>query len=128
MRCITYAGETVITTDDVATVLVDLTAALANRGRAESVDIPIVPEDGEGPHDAEMVIGVGNDVLSVPQEWEGEQPDFSTAAQRLRQMLDDLKPAAVAYTIQEDGDDDFPVEDYPMDLNIDPADPSQRQS
>jgi hypothetical protein len=120
MRCITYAGETVITTDDVATALVDLTAALANRGRAESVDIPIVQENGDGPHDAELVIGVGNDVLSVPQDWDGEQPDFSSAAQRLQRMLDDLKPAAVAYTIAEDGDD-FPVEDYPVDLDADQA-------
>jgi hypothetical protein len=39
MRRITYAGETVITTDDVAEVLVDLTAAVASAGRADAVAI-----------------------------------------------------------------------------------------
>lgn len=118
MRCITYAGETVTTTDDVAAVLVELTAALANRGKAESVEIPIMLEDGGGESDAELVIGVGNDVLSVAQEWDAAEPDFSEAAERLQGMLDDLKPKAVAYTIPEGEDGVDPYGDF--------DDPSER--
>jgi hypothetical protein len=84
MRRITYAGETVITTDDVAEVLVDLTAAIASAGRADAVAIPIVFEDSGEIGEAELVIGVGNDVLSVPVQWADEEPDFSAAAEKMR--------------------------------------------
>ncbi|MFZ8757926.1 hypothetical protein ACO03V_10975 [Microbacterium sp. HMH0099] len=84
MRCVTYAGETVKTTDDVAASLVELTAAVAKEGQAEAVSIPIVTEDGTVAQ-AELVIGVGNDVLSAPVDWTGEEPDFSRAAAELTQ-------------------------------------------
>lgn len=84
MRRITYAGDTVITTDDVAEALVELTAAVANYGRAEAVRIPIVIEDTGENEEAELVIGVGNDVLSAPVKWEGPEPDFSAGADELR--------------------------------------------
>ena len=84
MRSITYAGETVITTNEVAEALVKLTAAIANDGRAEAVTIPIVIESHGGDDLAELVIGVGNDVLSAPAEWEGEELDFGDAAEKLR--------------------------------------------
>ncbi|GLJ79395.1 hypothetical protein [Microbacterium imperiale] len=84
MRRITYAGDTVITTDDVAEALVELTAAVANNGRAQAVRIPIVVEES-GQHDeAELVIGVGNDVLSAPVEWDEDEPDFREGADELR--------------------------------------------
>lgn len=84
MRRITYAGDTVITTDDVAEALVELTAAVANYGRAEAVRIPIVMEEDGDSDEAELVIGVGNDVLSAPVKWDGAEPDFSAGAEELR--------------------------------------------
>ncbi|WP_405374326.1 MULTISPECIES: hypothetical protein [unclassified Microbacterium] len=84
MRRITYAGETVITTDDVAEALVELTAAIASSGRADAVSIPIVTRDDDEVGEAELVIGVGNDVLSVPVAWPKDHPDFSAAAAELR--------------------------------------------
>lgn len=85
MRTITYAGETVTTTDDVAEALIKLTAAVAKSGRAEAVRIPIVTEYQDRVGNADLVIGVGNDVLSLPAKWEGdEQPDFSQQAEELR--------------------------------------------
>ncbi|SDG62781.1 hypothetical protein [Microbacterium sp. 77mftsu3.1] len=84
MRCITYAGETVVTTDDVAEALITLTAAVAELGRADAVTIPIVFEKNHEIGEASLVIGVGNDVLSVATEWEGTEPDFSFAAAQLR--------------------------------------------
>lgn len=84
MRSITYAGETIITTNEVAEALVKLTAAIANDGRAEAVTIPIVSRTTDDDGEAELVIGVGNDVLSAPAEWEGDELDFSEAAAALR--------------------------------------------
>lgn len=84
MRCITYAGETVVTTDDVAEALVTLTAAVAERGRADAVTIPIVFERNGEIGEASLVIGVGNDVLSVATDWDRPEPDFSFAAAQLR--------------------------------------------
>ncbi len=84
MRRITYAGDTVITTDEVAQALVALTAAIANEGRAEAVCIPIVLDESGASEEAELVIGVGNDVLSAPVEWHGVVPDFDEGAQDLR--------------------------------------------
>ncbi len=84
MRCITYAGETVVTTDDVAEALITLTAAVAEVGRADAVTIPIIFEKSREIGEASLVIGVGNDVLSVATEWEGTEPDFSFAAAQLR--------------------------------------------
>ncbi|MFG6446386.1 hypothetical protein ACFXP7_13815 [Microbacterium sp. P06] len=84
MRRITYAGETIITSNEVAEALLKLTAAIANDGRAEAVTIPIVVETQGDDTTAELVIGVGNDVLSAPARWDGEELDFSAAAAALR--------------------------------------------
>ena len=51
-----------MTSDDVAEVLVTLTAAIASHREAEAARIPIVREDGSVAQ-ADLVIGVGNDVL-----------------------------------------------------------------
>ena len=114
MRCITYAGGTLLTTDDVAERLIDLTAALADRGKAQAVEIPIVPEAGGGPSSAELVIGVGNDVLSVPEDWDGEEPDFSEAAGELERLLQRQTPVATAVVIPDDDSGELYAEDYPV--------------
>ncbi|MFJ6677846.1 hypothetical protein ACIQLK_01805 [Microbacterium sp. NPDC091382] len=101
MRCITYAGETVVTTDDVAEALITLTAAVAEVGRADAVTIPIVFEKNGEIGEASLVIGVGNDVLSVATDWEGVEPDFSFAAAQLRRHphfpREDTGPVDVEY-------------------------------
>ncbi|MCM3500634.1 hypothetical protein M3667_01920 [Microbacterium sp. P26] len=112
MRCVTYAGETVITTDDVAASLIELTAAVAKEGQAEAVSIPIVTDDKKVAQ-AELVIGVGNDVLSAPLEWDDEQPDFSHAAKELKEHR--LFPRAHLRAV----DPDPHVDDEPIDWDFD---------
>lgn len=85
MRRITYAGENLRTTDAVAGLLVELAAELAKRGEAAAVRILIEPEGS-----AELVIGLGNDVLSVPAMSEGEDPDFDTS--ELEAHLERVRP------------------------------------
>ncbi|GAA2236218.1 hypothetical protein N1031_10685 [Herbiconiux moechotypicola] len=106
MKQITYAGDSVLTTDDVGSALVELTACLARKGLAEAVSIPILLE-GEV-RDAELVIGVGNDVLSIPIDFDGDGPDFSVAADRLRsQMEAHTADRVVRPTALDDSFDDF---------------------
>lgn len=110
MRCVTYAGETVITTDDVAASLIELTAAVAKEGQAEAVSIPIVTEDKKVGQ-ADLVIGVGNDVLSAPVAWAGEEPDFTASSEELREHR--LFPRASLRLVEsaaDDEDDDAPVD------------------
>ncbi len=109
MRCVTYAGETVTTTDDVAEALVQLTASIAADGQAEAVSIPIVTSDGEI-EEAELVIGVGNDVLSAPaDDWSGDEPDFAPAAEELRRHKRFPQAPAIAHeqTVDTDNPDAF---------------------
>ncbi|WP_278101111.1 hypothetical protein AB0870_04765 [Microbacterium proteolyticum] len=112
MRCVTYAGETVITTDDVASSLVELTAAVAKEGQAEAVSIPIVTEDKKVAQ-AELVIGVGNDVLSAPVEWAGEEPDFAAWSEDLRNHR--LFPRSALRVVEPVSSD----EDEPVDWDFD---------
>lgn len=112
MRCVTYAGETVITTDDVAASLVELTAAVAKEGQAEAVSIPIVTDDKKVAQ-AELVIGVGNDVLSAPVEWHEEEPDFSHAAAELKDHRLFPRPHLRAVESDASGDDE------PLDYDFD---------
>jgi hypothetical protein len=91
MRSVTYAGETVLTTDDVAAILIDLTAELAKIGLADAVEFPIIRPDGSVGM-AELVAGVGNDVLSVPADYDGDEPDVSEQLEGLHARLRRLKP------------------------------------
>src|SRR5690349_20315082 len=119
MRCITYAGENVVTTDEVAQLLVELTAELAKRGRAEVVTIPIVVEsdgDEDWPASAQLVIGLGNDVLSVPHSWTDEVPDFSEGRDRLQGYLDDIRPSTTAYEPRDSIETTDVLEDPDLDL------------
>jgi hypothetical protein len=104
MKRITYAGETVLTSDDVATVLVELTAALARRGLSEAVVIPIVSASGRGDQSAELVVGQGNDVLAVPDEGDRDEPDFSAGVAVLREKIAAVTPRrSVAQPSADDG-------------------------
>lgn len=82
MKLVSYAGQQLVTTDDVADALVVLAAAIANEGESEALQIPIVV-DGQV-DTAELVVGLGNDVLVGPSASEGLDPDFSADAERLR--------------------------------------------
>jgi hypothetical protein len=61
--------------------------------------LPIVLE-GTGVHEwAELVIGVGNDVLSVPHLWDREEVDFSEETAELRRHLESVRPARVSEVV-----------------------------
>jgi len=83
MKLVSYAGQQVVTTDDVADALVTLAASLASEGESAAVQIPI-HVDGEK-DSADLIVGVGNDLLVGPQSSNGDDPDFSADAAALRE-------------------------------------------
>jgi hypothetical protein len=83
MKIVSYAGQQLITTDDVAEALVQLAASVASEGTSEAVRIPILT-DGKADC-ADLIVGVGNDVLVGPKASAGIDPDFSEEAARLRE-------------------------------------------
>lgn len=82
MKLVSYAGQQLVTTDDVADALVKLAAAIAAEGESEALKIPVVV-DGEEDC-AHLIAGVGNDMLVGPQVSTDTDPDFSEDAARLR--------------------------------------------
>lgn len=82
MKLVMYAGQQLVTTDEVANVLVTLAVAVANEGSSRAVQIPIMSEGREG--SAVLIIGVGNSLLVKSQTDAGDDVDFSRDAVRLR--------------------------------------------
>ncbi|CAH0149606.1 hypothetical protein SRABI76_00759 [Microbacterium oxydans] len=83
MKIVSYAGQQLITTDDVAEALVQLAASVASEGTSEAVQIPILTDGREDC--ADLIVGVGNDVLVGPRASTAVDPDFSADAARLRE-------------------------------------------
>lgn len=83
MKIVSYAGQQLITTDDVAEALVQLAASVASEGTSEAVTIPILTDDEKDC--ADLIVGVGNDLLVGPRASAGSDPDFSDDAARLRE-------------------------------------------
>lgn len=83
MKLVSYAGQQVVTTDDVAEALVALAAAIASEGESAALRLPIVI-DGQK-DSADLIVGVGNDLLVGPHLSDGDDPDFSEEAAALRE-------------------------------------------
>ncbi|WP_136050788.1 hypothetical protein [Microbacterium sp. K36] len=82
MKLVSYAGQQLLTSDDVAETLLTLAAAIAREGESEAVEIPILLE---GEKDwADLLVGVGNDVLVSPHHTVDADPDFSSEVDELR--------------------------------------------
>lgn len=85
---ISYAGETLHTSGEMADALLKYGAALASRGLAEAVTIPICDPDGTI-RTAQMIVGIGNELLAVPDQ-SGDEPDCGAGAMILRDKIDAL--------------------------------------
>jgi hypothetical protein len=83
MKLVSYAGQQVVTTDDVAEALVSLAAAIASEGESATLRLPIVID---GKRDtADLIVGVGNDLLVGPHISGDDDPDFSEDAAAIRE-------------------------------------------
>jgi len=112
MKIVSYAGQQLVTTDDVANSLVTLAAAIASEGESDAVEIPIVLNGRQDT--ADLVVGVGNDLLVGPHDFEQSEPDFSAHSARLRAHR--LYPERDADDAHGDADHEWHLD---MDLDFD---------
>ena len=63
MKSVTYAGLTFATADVIADALLQLAAALGQNEKAETVEIPVIEEDGR-PNSVQLVIGPASQFIS----------------------------------------------------------------
>lgn len=110
MKLVSYAGQQITTTDEVAEALVALAAAIAREGESAALRIPIAVDGRK--EAADLIVGVGNDILVGPQASDGDDPDFSAEAAQIRAHR--LYPQRV----EGDEDDEEVVAVLPLDLDI----------
>lgn len=108
MKLVSYAGQQLLTTDDVADALVELAAAIARDGETEALHIPVVVNGATG--SADLLVGVGNDLLVGPQTSDGADPDFSQEAARMRSHR--LYPRSRPETDEDDESDGPPYSGF----------------
>ncbi|WP_282848370.1 hypothetical protein [Microbacterium oxydans] len=111
MKLVSYAGQQVVTTDDVADALVALAAAIASEGESAALRLPIVIDGKKD--SADLIVGVGNDLLVGPQTSDGDDPDFSDEAAEIRRHP--LFPQRAA----GDDDEDEEIGIASIDFDID---------
>nr|WP_201471418.1 hypothetical protein [Microbacterium hydrocarbonoxydans] len=114
MKLVSYAAQQLVTTDDVAEVLVTLAAAIANEGESEALEIPIVV-DGQV-ETAELIVGLGNDLLVGPSASADADPDFSEQAAALR--AHHRYPRSRDQ--ETDTDDEWSIAGLDLDLDVRP--------
>lgn len=114
MKLVSYAGQQLVTTDDVAAALVELAAAIAREGESQALHIPIVV--GGEKDCADLIVGVGNDLLVGPQPSRGDDPDFSVDAEQLRRHR--LYPRRGSDDDSDGADTDSTPFDYGLDLEF----------
>lgn len=109
MKEIAYAGRTICTSDEVGTLVVSISAILAKRNIAEALTIPIRADEISGDAVAELVVGLGNDVLTTPCE--GDEDDALNADPRVEELRGKLSELQGRPTSTTSGDvsylDDF---------------------
>jgi hypothetical protein len=89
MKKITYAGETLVTSDDVADALTELASALGTAQKSETVEIPVFEEDGASEL-ASLVIGPASELVAVPIKAPATEPDTTATVAELRKMKETL--------------------------------------
>jgi hypothetical protein len=90
MKSVTYADKTVLSGDEVADVLIDYAATLADHGRADSVSIAAWTEEGE-PIEASFVLGTGTNVMAETMSSELPDPDNAAVVAAMTQRLEQLR-------------------------------------
>lgn len=84
MRRIVYAGGSFVTTHEVARTLLRLSIGVTAIGATELVEVPMAVVGADRTDTAELLVGPGVPILSLPAEWNGAEPDFSAEALMLQ--------------------------------------------
>ena len=91
MRRIRYAGDSVVTGDDIASLVIQYSEALAKANTAASIDIPVRLGDG-GFGTATLLIGPASQLISVPEPDDPTEIEDQEVVADLQRRIDDLGP------------------------------------
>ncbi len=86
-----YAGEELMTGDDIADALLTLSVALAERGSASTVEIPTVSDDGTR-STVKLLVGPASQIVAMPAESSIEELRDPHVVAHLSAMTADLRP------------------------------------
>lgn len=98
MKSVSYAGLTFQTADAIADALLQLAAALGQNERAETVEIPVIENDGHLTS-VQLVVGPASQFISRPVESRFDDPADDGVLEQLEKrtrMLDLPRAAAVS--------------------------------
>ncbi len=115
MRRIRYAGDSVVTGDDIASVVIEYSEALAKANTAASIDIPVRIGQGDI-GTATLLVGPASQLISVPEPDDTAEIVDEGVVAELRDRIDELGPMHVVLA----EDDEAPVQtlddlDFPAD-------------
>ena len=88
---IMYAGETLMTGDDIAEALLNYSAALAESGSASTVEIPTIRDDGTR-STAKVLVGPASQIVATPVESSFDELQDVGVVSRLSALTAELKP------------------------------------
>ena len=88
---IMYAGEELMTGDDIADALLTLSVALAERGAASTVEIPTVRDDGTR-STVKVLVGPASQIVAIPVESAFEELRDVHVVAHLSAMTAELRP------------------------------------
>lgn len=88
---IMYAGETLMTGDEIAQALLDFSVALAQSGSASAVEIPTLSDDGT-PSTVKVLVGPASQIVAIPVESSYEELRDPQVVAHLSALTTELRP------------------------------------
>jgi len=91
MHEISYAGRSFVTSDEVARVLIEYAAALANANRAATIDVPALGLE-TGDDALQILVGPASQLMSSPVESLGVIVGGERFVAAIRERIENLEP------------------------------------
>ena len=108
MRRLFHAGGSVVTGDRIAGALMSYAGHLLSHRETDVVAFPIVDADGIA-RQAEMLIGPGMQLLSVPEEVAFDEPVDDVLVGRLERRRTAISPGVASGAAAETGSEAVPL-------------------
>lgn len=102
VRTVVYAGDSFVTGDDIAEVLLRYAAALAGASQAATVEVPVLRSDGTIEYDT-LLIGPASQILAHPGPVDVDEIEDVRLVTDLNHRIDALNSSA-----------GLPVDDHPV--------------
>jgi hypothetical protein len=100
MKVISYAGGDYLTGDDIAIALLDLSQGLANANASQTVEIPVLHENGT-PGTATFLVGPASQIVAVDAETDFDELIDEDAVAHLKRLKTALHSVARTDTTRD---------------------------